>query len=1488
MKKPILASLHYPVVTLLLASVVVFLGLHAIWKMPRMEDPNITIRTGIVIAIYPGATSEQVEKQVARTLDEHILKFSEVRKEKTYSTSRPGICIVNVELEDRVKNSDVFWAKLRHEMAETKAQYLPHEVMGPLVNSDFGDTVAMLIAVHGERYGYRELRDYSDRIQDEIRTIRDVGKLATYGEQGEQILVNTSMDRLSQYSADPNRVIQALQARNIIQPSGSLEADKGKLPLRTTGTFTTLDQVRNQLVDVSRTGQPVYIRDFAQVERRYEDPTFLARYNGEPSVMISVEMQRGKNIVELGEQIGAAMTRLRTVLPPDLKIDVVADQPTVVEERMKGMGHEFVLAIVSVILVTIILLPLRVAVIAAVAIPVTISTTIGMMNAAGMQLHQVSIAALIVVLGIVVDDAIVIADNYVELLDHGVPRADAAWRCASEMFIPVLTATLTIIGSFLPLLIISGTAGEFISALPITVAIALSVSFIVAIMLTPLLCRFFIRQGLHSHTPGEQTKEKKSALDLLQTVYNRAIVFFMRYKPLAIGLGVAAFAGGLFLFHFVPRQFFPSAERNQCVIDVWMQPGTRLEGTDAVMRRIEQNLASRPDVVKYSSFTGMSAPRFYYNVNPQHPDASYGQILVQTKSAKVTPELVNQLRADLPRIAPEASSIVKELQQGAVQEAPIEVRIAGDDVAQLKKIARQVEDIVRAQPAAEYVHNDYYDDSCFVDVRVNEELANRAGLTNYDVARVLAGGFDGTSVSTYWEGNRTVPIKLRLDPPHRQSFENVSDTYVPSRITSARLPVHAMATLEPQWQTSRIVRRNGVYTITVSAFAKRGHYASEVLDATSAKIAAIPLPPGYRIYNGGEIFNQNETFPQMVGALGISLVVIFLILLIQFRTISDPLVIMASIPLTLLGAVVGLLMTKNPFGFTAFMGMISLCGIVVRNGIVLIDYIHEKMREGHSLVDAATEAGERRLRPIFLTTMAAAVGVTPMILSHSNMWSPMASVIAMGLIFSMFFTLLVVPVIFVLVNSRKQSIPPQAVVALVLAVGLLAMPAGIHAQQTQVGAISTAATVEKAPATVHQVKLTLPSAVELAVRQNRSLRIARARVKESESKVVTTRADLYPQLSNDTNVFGVGNNDFVVVPRGSLGTVTGQGPFPSKTTKLGEGSNAVFLNNTTVTQPLTQLFKIRAAARAAAADARSSRADAHKAEEEIALATHQLYYGLLIAERQRKAQLAACTAAEQKLKESRDAVQSGVALEVTTTGAHAALLSAQQELLTVENQLSDLTTEMNDLLGLPLSTELQLEDATWLLAEPRAQDEYLRQALAVNPELKSAREQATKARAGVDAARDEYIPDVGVFVRHTYQDGVAFITHNNDTYGLQMNWRIFDGGKRRGEVGERKAQLEEAQQNVQRLESRVGVEIEKTYRKVERSRRMIEVAHEALNLRRESERIAQNQLTTGVIQQSQYAEAASAALRAEADELQAQLGYQLAIAELNKVAGVLQ
>jgi multidrug efflux pump subunit AcrB/outer membrane protein TolC len=1461
--------LRYPAVTLILTAMIVIVGIHAFLKMQRTEDPTITIRTGLVIALYPGATSEQVEKQVTKTLEKHIFKFSEVRKEKTYSTSRPGLAIINVELEDNVKNSDQFWAKLRDEMDLVRATELPAGVMGPIVDSDFGDTVAMLIAVHGQRYGYRELRDYADTIQDEMRTVRIVAKLKTYGTQGEEIWITSSLERMAQYFSDPRQVANALMQRNVIESAGHFEADQSKIPMRTTGVFNTENEVRNVLVDVSREGHPVYIKDFAGVQRRYQDPTFMVRYDGDPCLLISVEMQKGKNIVELGEDLNKVFQRLKVLLPPDVHMDFIANQPKVVRERIADLSHEFALAILAVIIVTIVLLPLRIALIAALAIPISLCGTLGAMEAMGIALHQVSIAGLIVVLGIVVDNAIVVIDNYVELLDRKVPKPEAAWRSASDVFVPVLVATITIIASFLPLLIITGSVGEFVEALPITVAVALAVSFIVAAFITPLLCSFFIKKGLHDHDAAEAPgKEKKGLLDRLQDVYGILIKIFMKRKWLAFTLGGGAVVIGIMLFALVPQQFFPSAERNQFVIDVWMPQGTRIEATDAVMKRIEKALSSRKGVAHYATFVGQSAPRFYYNVNPQQPDGAYGQFIVNTASVEDTTRLVKELRPALADVAPEAMVIVKELQQGSQMEAPIEVRISGDDIVELKHLGEKVKGILENIPLSQYVYRDYFNDSYMVDVNVNDELAKRLGITEASLSKTLAGAFDGAAVSTFWEGDRAVTIKLRLDAASRSSFADVGNTYVNSELTRAWVPLRAVATLAPQWQTSRIVRRNGVPTLTVRAFVKPGYYASQILKKAMPQIKALKLPLGYRIYYGGEKDNQGEVFPQMISALAISLLVIFLVLLVQFRTISEPLVVMASIPLTLFGAMLGLVITRNPFGFTSFMGVIALCGIVVRNGIILVEYCNERIAGGASLEQAAQEAGARRLRPIFLTSMAAAIGMVPMILSGSSLWSPLASVMSFGLVFSMFFTLLVIPVLFAVVKSR--SLKPGAAGAVAVVIAACVLLAGGRA----------------ASAEPVKYSLTLPQAVELALKQNSVLKIGRLKVAEKDEKIVSARSQYFPQLFNNTKYVALSDKNLLTIPAGSLGNIAGT-PFPDNDVKLNQGKSTILYSETTLAQPITQLFKIHEANQIARADRGIAEAELKGSEDETVFAVYQFYYALLVSYKEKDAAEASLTAAQENLRESEKGVKAGTLLDVAVTAARASLLQSRQALIVAETRISDVTSDLDDLLGLPADTILEVTETGLPELTKPLKDQAYDQARARNGELLAAREAVEKSRHAVRAARDEYIPDVTLFAKHGYQDGAPFVVKNMGFFGVELSWNIFDWGKRKGEIGQRLAQESQAEENLARIDKRIVIEIDKGYRKLERSEEMVNVTREALSLWRETARLSENGLKAGTVTAAKNAETVAALKKAEMEALQASLEYRLALAELDKTIGSL-
>ena len=1471
---PVRASLRYPQVTLALTLMLVLFGVYALLRMPRREDPKIHVREGIVAAFYPGASAKEVENQVTQKVEQRLFKIEGVRREKTYSTSMNGVMFINLNLEDNLQDTEKFWSKLRLDMAELKKTDLPEGVQGPIVDYDFGDTVAVLLAIHGENYGYRELKDYAERIESAIRRIRAVSKIKRIGEQKEEIDVSSSLGRLSQYSVTPDQVKKALAGRNVVNYAGAVPTKRGKPPIQTTGAFEGEEQVRHVMIDVTRTGQPVYIGDLADVHRVYKDPTQYARSRGERAILLSVEMQEGNNIVDFGKDVHAALDRLRPLLPPDLKIDFVADQPTVVAQRVKDFIREFGIAIASVIVVTMLLLPFRVALVSAVAIPVTISATFGLLNAFGIELHQVSIAALIVVLGMVVDDAIVIADNYIELLDEGVPRQEAAWRSASELAIPVLTATATIICSFLPFLILSGATGEFIRALPLTVAIALSTSFIVGMLLTPMLSQFFIKQGLHHAADAMGKKQRRSPLEIMQSIYNRVIVVAMGWKPVVIGAGIVAVAAGAFVLHHVPERFFPFAERDQFVIDLWLPEGWKIESTQAAVKRIEDVLRNEKEVVNYTAFVGSSFPRFYYNVNPQLPDKNYAQFLVSTKSAEVTPKLVEQLRPRLSQAAPEARVFLSELQQGPVQLAPIEVRLTGDDDVVLRQFGNQVLQRLQRTPGSLDVYSDWREDAYRMKVNLRQEVANRLGFTNATVGQVLAAGFEGDPVTTYWEGERDIAVTLRLEPELRQSFSDIGSTYVMSPVTGARVPLDSIATISPVWDPGRIVRRNGVRTLSIRSGAQGGKLPSQVLEQVRPMTDKLPLPPGYRVWYGGEMENQNDTFPEMVHALLISSIAIYLILMFQFRSVVEPLVVMAAIPLGLLGASLGLLVTHNPFGFTGFLGIVSLGGVVVRNSIILVDYTRERMKQGVPVEKAAIEAGERRLRPIFLTTMAAAVGVTPMILSGSSMWSPLGSAIAFGLVGSMFFTLVVIPVLYVLIHQRgskpgNEPVPPSherkgmepVAVAVLLAVlcGSVA-----HAQSR---------------------KLTLEEAVALATQHNSTVKIAADKVKEMDAKVHQARAGFFASLSNDSNAAHIANQQSIDIPQGALGVYPQIGPIPGAGVSLDQGKSNFLLSTTTVSQPLTQYFKTRAGVDVSRADAAGARAEARRTEDEVAYKVKEVYYAILTTQRRRDAVDAQIRAAELRITETRNAVESGVVLEVKATEVRAQIAQAKHVYGQLDDAVADMKEDLADLCGLPVDTVLELDrpDGSGDLSpeiEPAVQA-----ALAGNPEIEAAAHQVEKARAAVRAARAEYIPDVSAFAQHIYQDGAPFLSRNNGAFGLHMNWTIFEFGKRRGQVSEREAELAQAEENLARLRNRVRIDVEKAVRKVNRAETEIASARELLMTNSETRRVSSDQVEAGTANRSVFLESEASVLTAQADLLRAEYDRSVAAADLSRLTG---
>jgi multidrug efflux pump subunit AcrB len=1468
------SSLKYPQVTITVLLLTFIAGVYALFEMPRREDAKINIREGQVIAFYPGANSMQVEEQVTRKLEQNLFQHEEVRREKTYSTTRDGAVFINVRLHDSVSAPDIFWSKLRHQLLVLKAVDLPRGVRGLFVNSDFSDTEALVIGVSTDGNDYARLRDSVRKVEDALRTIKAVSKIKRIGEQKEQIVVALDSARLERFGIPPSRVQQVLQSQNAIGSAGDVKTPASRVPLYSGGYYKTLPDVAGQIVGASRTGEVVRLRDAADVLRENKEPDSKVTVNGRNAILLAVEMHEGYNVVQYGRAIEKKLAEVSQALPSNIKITTVVNQPAIIHENVTHFLFEFFLAVIAVILVILLLLPLRVAAVAATAIPMTIAVTFAIMRICGIELHQVSLASLVVVLGMVVDDAVVIADNYVELLNQGVERGTAAWRSASELVVPVLTATAAIIAAFVPMVILTGATGEFMIALPLTVSIALASSFIVSMFLTPLLCFAFIREGLRNKNSEGPARKKRSVLGLMQSGYNVAIDWCMAHPRTTIIGCLSAIPLAFVMFQGIPQKFFPAAERNQFLVDLWMPTGTKLARTEESILKIQKMIEGDRRVSSYATFTGMSAPRFYYNFEPDAPDANFAQILVNTRSKKDMKELTGELAARVDREVPEGIPHVKILQQGISSAAPVEVRISGDDVNTLKTIGTRVMDIINKSRAGVLVRTDFKEDYYGIDIRPRDS-AERLGFTTGSIAEALYAGFSGAPVSTLYEGDDAVDIVIRLDERKRRDTRDLQNMYLTSPVTGAAVPLRQIATLDPSWHTGRIIHRNGIPTLTVLSEPADGLYASQLLNRIRQEIDRLSLPPGYRIEYGGEYEGQNETFAELSISLAISLLGIFLILLFQFRNVVESLIVMLTIPLSAFGAMLGLLLTGNPFGFTAFVGLISLSGIVARNAIILVDHADELRRGGMDVRTAALEAGKRRLRPIFLTASAAAIGVIPMILSGSPLWSPLAAVISVGVMCSMAGSLLLVPVLYARVirpARERQAAPQTAPIAVIAAIACaLCFTAGAGAQAVP-------------------QRLDLQTVTDMAVKNNRLLGIKQMQIDERQHKVSEEKVKYLPSVILGSSWLHNSDSMSMTFPRGSFGQLqagpmTYSLPASDRTLEL---SDRNFYNaGVALYQPVSQIPKISAAVGLSRTELEIARIEYAKAAMQTKQAAEKLYFGLLILHKQREEAEMKLALARSKLYDVESALLAGKATAANRIGLYANVADEEQNLLKINIRINNLSADLKHLIGLPPSGPLELEPVAAGSFQYSAQpaESYAGEALTGNKDLKMAQLNKLKTDYAIKANRYSYLPDFGIVGGYTYQDGIYIDPANNAFIGVAFKWDFKDVVSNTFVGKQRSSMKKQAEELVINTREQVAVDIDKACRKLSESAELISAARKVADFRREDLKVQSDRRDAGLGIESEYIAAKAAMLKAEADLYAAQLNYRTALTELQILTG---
>lgn len=1023
-------AMKYNKIILLIVIILSLFGIYALNVMPKQEFPVFTIRQGVVVGVYPGATSAEVEEQLAKPLENFLFTYKEVKKSKTYSHSKDGIVYVYVELNDDVNNKDEVWSKIKHGLTTFKAK-LPSGVLALIANDDFGDTSALLITLESETKTYRQLETYLETLEDRLRTIESVSNLRRYGEQNEQISIYIEKEKLAAYGINILNLYQTLITKGFITTAGKIDNPEMVVPIHIERPYQSEKDLEEQIIYSDAQGNHIRLKNIAKVVREYPKPTSYTTNNGKKCLVLSAEMREGYNVIQYGKDVEKVLLQFQNDIPDDIHIYRVADQPQVVGHSITTFLKELLIAIVAVVLVTMILLPLRVAGVAASSIPISIFISLGLMFAFGIELNTVTLAALIVVLGMIVDNSIVVVDSYLEKLDHGIPRWQASIESAKEYSKAIISATLAISLTFFPfLLMLTGQFLDFVKLFPWTILITLGVSLAVAVLFIPFLQYFFIRKGLHQPDKQDEHKQKETFLDKLQNGYNRLLEKVFQYPKVSLGIGIISIISGIYIFANIPQKLMPVAERNQFAVEIYLPNGSSLEQTEAVAQDMESILRKEETVVSITSFIGSGSPRFQTAYAPKIGGSNFAQFIVNTASNEDTELLLDKYSTEYAYHYPNAFVKFKQLEYESV-DADIDVRLSGDNIADLKKMADTLMVELKKLDEPIRIYTNYEEPLPGIKITVDPVESNRLGVNEATLGLGLASRFGGMPITNIWENDYSLPVVLKSKWENKDPVaEDISNEYI-SGLLSPSVPLRQIADVSANWTEGQINRRNGVRTLSVFIDLKRGERVGQVQPKVEEIVNAVSeksMPKGVSISYGGVKESDGETMPKMVKALSISIVIIFFILVFHFKKISLASLVLASTSLSIFGAAIGLKVMGVDFSVTAILGVVSLIGIIVRNGIIMFDYTEElRYKHGKSVLEASLEAGKRRMRPIFLTSAAASMGVIPMIISKSPLWCPMGTVISFGTIFAMIFILTLLPLAYWLIykhedkNSKKQE-----------------------------------------------------------------------------------------------------------------------------------------------------------------------------------------------------------------------------------------------------------------------------------------------------------------------------------------------------------------------------------------------------------------------------------------------------------------------------------
>lgn len=1017
------AMRSHKIIFLIVAAAVAF-GMVALPKLNKDEFPQFTIRQGVVAAIYPGASAQEVEEQVTKPLERFLFTYAEVDKQQTYSQTENGIVYIFVELRTSVKDKDEVWSKIRHGLQLFKKTSLPGGVLEVVVVDDFGNTSSLLLALESEERTPRELEHYADELCDNLRTIPAMGNLKVTGLRNEEIALSVDQEKLAAYGISQRTLLVELASQGFRTVSGDIENESGSAMVHLSSPYQSEYEIGEQIVFADPSGQVVRLRDLATIERRYAKANNFIKHNGHQTVLISMEMTPGNNIVQFGRDVETQIRKTQNTLPPDVNIEKITNQPKVVNDSVMSFLRDLLISILVVIAVMLLLFPLRTAMVSSTSVPVCTAATLGFMYLFGIELNTVTLAALIVVLGMIVDDSVIVIDGYADMLNNGHSRWYSAATSTKQLFVPMSLATLAISGMFFPMTrIITGPLGDFVQLFPWTIAFALVSSIFYAVYVIPYLSTQFIkRKKIEEVNKFEKIQNRFFAW--LQHAYDTVLGHCFKHPALVLTVALGAIALGGFLFTRLNIQMLPKADRNCFAVEIHLAEGNGLKQTEAVADSLEHVLRADKRVTSVTSFIGTSSPRFHATYAPQMARKNYAQFIVNTKDEKSTLALLKEYGPKYENYFPNAYVRFKQMDYQAVKN-PVEVRLSGNDLNQLHCYADSLIGYMNTLPELTWVHSDGDATSQNVAVTINSDEAMRLGVTQGALSLYLSSVLGGQSLTNVWEDDYKVPVMLYTQGHDTMSYQALEDCQIPTSIPDVWVPLRQVATVSPEWHDAVVNRRNSVRCITVGAdmryncsqpvaMAKIEDYVDNQLKPN--------LPDGIEIEYGGLTSANESVIPQIVWSIVAAILVLFVFLLYHFAKVDLVFLTIGSSLICIFGACLGLWIFGLDFSITATLGIVSLIGIIVRNAIIMFEYAESLRFESHkSVKEAAFEAGKRRMRPIFLTSATTALGVMPMIIAHTSLWMPMGVVICFGTIFSLPLVVTVLPVAYWKLFDRKKK-----------------------------------------------------------------------------------------------------------------------------------------------------------------------------------------------------------------------------------------------------------------------------------------------------------------------------------------------------------------------------------------------------------------------------------------------------------------------------------